>query len=164
MNHTIFQSIKMILSVIKKVYQNSIVIVILTVLLLSSVSSAQFGKNKVRYDDYSWSFIQTEHVDIFFHNDGDELSRFAAPVVEQAVNEITRVLNWRMRKRVSIIIYNSHSDFQKTNVTLSYLQEGILGFTELLKNRSVVAFDGSNNNFWHLIRHELVHVVVNDMI
>lgn len=154
----------MILSVINKVHQTSIVIVMLIVLLLSSAAPAQFGKNKVRYNDYDWSFIQTEHADIFFHNEGDELSRFAAPVVEQAINEITRVLNWRMRKRVSVIIYNSHSDFQQTNVTLSYLQEGILGFTELLKNRSVVAFDGSNNNFWHLIRHELVHVVVNDMI
>lgn len=139
-------------------------LLLVTFLLLSSTVFAQFGKNKVRYNDYHWSYIQTEHFDVYFHDDGEELAHFAAPVVEQAVNEISRVLNWRLRKRVSVIIYNSHSDFQQTNVTLSYLYEGILGFTEMLKNRTVVAFDGSNNSFWHLIRHELVHVVVNDMI
>lgn len=133
-------------------------------LLCSSTVWAQFGKNKVQYDDFNWSYIQTEHFDIYFHDNGEELAHFTAPVVEQAVSEISRVLNWRLRKRVSVIVYNSHSDFQQTNVTLSYLYEGIQGFTELLKNRMVVAFDGSINNFWHLVRHELVHVVVNDMI
>ena len=154
----------MVLSENKNSLIYPVTILLITVFLMNSVAFAQFGKNKVRYDDYTWSYIQTEHFDLYFHDGGEELSHFTAPVVEQAVNEISRVLNWRMRKRVSVIIYNSHSDFQQTNVTLGYLSEGILGFTELLKNRSVVAFDGSNNNFWHLIRHELVHVVVNDMI
>ncbi|RKY58034.1 MAG: biopolymer transporter Tol [Candidatus Neomarinimicrobiota bacterium] len=133
-------------------------------LLLNTAVLAQFGKNKVRYDQYDWSYIQTDHFDIYFHDKGEELARFAAPVAEEVVSEISRVLNWRLRKRVSVIIYNSHSDFQQTNVTQGYLTEGILGFTELLKNRSVLAFDGSINSFRHLIRHELVHVVVNDMI
>ncbi len=137
---------------------------IFIIVLFSSMLFAQFGKNKVRYNDYDWSYIQTQHFDIYFHDNGEELAHFAAPVVEQAVDEISKVLNWRMRKRIAVIVYNSHTDFQQTNVTLEYLYEGILGFTEMLKNRTVVAFDGSNNDFWHLMRHELVHVVVNDMI
>ena len=155
---------KMMLPFSRKRPMDSFVCLLMVVLLFNWTASAQFGKNKVHYDDYNWSFIQTEHFDVYFHDNGEELAHFAAPVVEEAVDEISRVLNWRLRKRVSVIIYNSHSDFQQTNVTQSYLYEGILGFTELMKNRSVVSFDGSNNNFWHLIRHELVHVVVNDMI
>jgi len=139
-------------------------IFLLSIFLLTAPLYAQFGKNKVQYDKYSWSFIQTEHFDIYFHNDGGELAKFAAPIAEQAVREISSVLNWRMRKRVSLIVYNSHSDFQQTNVTLSYMYEGIEGFTELFKNRAVLAYDGDNSGFRHLIRHELVHVVVNDMI
>ena len=139
-------------------------IFLLSIYLLTVPLYAQFGKNKVQYDKYSWSFIQTEHFDIYFHNNGEELAQFAAPIAEQAVREISSVLNWRMRKRVSLIVYNSHSSFQQTNVTLSYMSEGIEGFTELFKNRAVVAYDGDNSEFRHLIRHELVHVVVNDMI
>jgi Tol biopolymer transport system component len=69
-----------------------------------------------------------------------------------------------MRKRTSLIIYNSHSDFQQTNVVLEYLPEGVGGFTELYKNRAVVPFEGSYRDFWHVIRHELLHVVINEMI
>jgi len=85
-------------------------------LLLNTAVLAQFGKNKVRYDQYDWSYIQTDHFDIYFHDKGEELAHFAAPVAEEVVSEISRVLNWRLRKRVSVIIYNSHSDFQQTNV------------------------------------------------
>lgn len=143
--------------------RSTFLLIVFSILLIDP-AFAQFGKNKVQYDDHTWSFIQTEHFDIYFHEKGRELADFSALILEQAVKEISSVLNWRMRKRTSIIIYNSHSDFQQTNVTLQYMYEGIQGFTEIFKNRAVVAFDGSINSFWHLLRHELVHVVVNDMI
>jgi Tol biopolymer transport system component len=132
--------------------------------LFSLLQAQGFGKNKVRYDDFDWSFIQTSNFDIYFYGGGEELANMTASVAEKALENISSVLNWRMRKRITLIIYNSHADFQQTNVTLDYLSEGILGFTELFKNRAVVPFDGSNHDFWHTVRHELVHVVVNDMI
>jgi len=134
------------------------------ILLVATLGFSQFGKNKVQYDTYDWSYLQTDNIDIYFYKGGEALAEFAAPVGEQALKDICKVLNWRLRKRVTMLVYNSHSDFQQTNVTLSYLSEGIGGFTELFKNRAVVPFDGSYYDFWHVIRHELVHVVVNDMI
>ncbi|RKY53639.1 MAG: biopolymer transporter Tol, partial [Candidatus Neomarinimicrobiota bacterium] len=130
-----------------------------------NISFAQsFGKNKVQYDDFKWSYIQTKHFDIYFYEGGKDLAIFAAPIAEEQIKRITSILNWRMRKRTSLIIYNSHSDFQQTNVVLDYLTEGTGGFTELFKNRAVVPFDGNYHEFWHVIRHELLHVVINDMI
>ncbi|MFZ0391612.1 MAG: biopolymer transporter Tol, partial [Calditrichia bacterium] len=54
--------------------------------------------------------------------------------------------------------------WQQTNVVLTYLEEGIGGVTELYKNRIVVPFEGSYEQFRHVIHHELVHGVMNDMI
>ncbi len=137
----------------------------LLIFCLANVSFAQtFGKNKVQYDDFKWSYIQTEHFDIYFYEGGKDLATFAAPIAEEQIKRITSILNWRMRKRTSLLVYNSHSDFQQTNVVLDYLAEGTGGFTELFKNRAVVPFDGNYYEFWHVIRHELLHVVINDMI
>ena len=49
---------------------SAVCILMMTPLLLF----AQFGKNKVRYDDYNWSYIQTQHFDLYFHEDGEELA------------------------------------------------------------------------------------------
>jgi WD40-like Beta Propeller Repeat len=44
------------------------------------------------------------------------------------------------------------------------LSEGIGGFTEKLKNRVVMPFEGSYRDFYHVLQHELVHAVVFDML
>ena len=64
----------------------------------------------------------------------------------------------------SIIVYHSHNEFQQTNVVGSYMREGIGGVTELFKNRVVFPFEGNYEQFRHVIHHELVHAIINDMV
>lgn len=130
----------------------------------SPLDAQYFGKNKVQYHEFDWSFLQSPHFDIYFYQGGQFLAEFASRVSEKAYEQISKYLNWDLRKRVSIIIYNSHNDFQQTNVTYEYMPEGVGGVTELFKNRVVVPFEGSYEQFRHVIHHELVHAMINDMI
>lgn len=132
-------------------------------MILSNCAFAQFGKNKVQYRNYDWRFIQTKHFDIFYSTNGEKLAEFAAKASEEALDSIQNSYNYDINNRISLIIYNSNNDFQETNVTEQYLSEGIEGFTEIFKNRVVVRFEGSYAQFRHLIHHELVHAVNNDL-
>ena len=87
---------------------------------------------------------------------------FVAYYAEEAYFHIEEYIGWGLNKRSDIIVYNSHNDFQQTNVVSSYMEEGIGGVTELLKNRMVIPYDGSLEAFKHVIYHELVHVFIND--
>lgn len=124
---------------------------------------AQFGKNKVQYKDFTWYYIQTDHFDIYFSQEGSSLAEFAAKSAENALRSIQSSFKYKINNRIALIVYNSQNDFQETNVTDQYLSEGIQGFTELFKNRVVIQFTGSYKLFRHLIHHELVHAVINDM-
>jgi hypothetical protein len=101
-----------------------------------------FGKNKVQYKTFHWSFIQTAHFDIYFSDGGRYLAEFTASAAESAYTSITRLFRYQLVNRVPIIVYNSHNDFQQTNVVYEYLEEGIGGVTELFKNRVVIPFEG----------------------
>lgn len=131
--------------------------------LLQLNSFAQFGRNKVQYKNFDWYYIQTTHFDIYFSLEGDKLAEFTAKAAEDALRSIERKINFRINNRITIILYNSQNDFQETNVIDQYLSEGIGGFTELFKNRVVLPFTGSYKDFRHVIHHELVHAVMNDM-
>ena len=133
-------------------------------LLFLTGAFAQFGQNIVQYEDFDWSYIQSRHFDIYYDVDGRTHADFVAKEAELAYNHISTHLNWKLKHRVSIIIYNSHNDFQQTNVIGVYMREGIGGVTELYKNRVVIPFDGSNIEFKHVIHHELVHAFINDYI
>ena len=124
----------------------------------------QFGQNIVQYDDFKWNFIQSKHFDVYYSQNGLSNAEFTAEEAEIAYLRISRLLDWRLQQRVSIIVYNSHNDFQQTNVVDSYMYEGIGGVTELYKNRVVIPFDASNKEFKHVIHHELVHAFINDCV
>jgi Tol biopolymer transport system component len=134
--------------------------------LLATSAAAQmdsFGKNKVQYRNFAWSFIQTDHFDVYFANDGHHLAQFAAVAAESAYASMSRLFRYQLVNRVPLIVYNSHNEFQQTNVISEYMEEGIGGVTELFKNRVVVPFEGDYRKFRHVIHHELVHAVMNDM-
>jgi WD40 repeat protein len=124
---------------------------------------ALFGKNKVQYKDFDWKFIQSPHFNIYFYQGGRDLAEFAAEQSEIALTSIERTMRYDITNRITILIYNSHNDFQQTNAVSSYLPEGVGGVTELFKNRVIMPFEGSYELFRHVLHHELVHAVVNDM-
>ncbi len=139
----------------------------LFLLPLASAGNAQepyFGKNKVQYETFDWYYIRTENFDIYFYQDEYHLARFAADVLEDAYLKVREELRYDLQRRVPVILYNSHSDFQQTNVISELIGEGVGGFTEVFKNRIVVPFTGSYEDFRHVLHHELTHAVTFDML
>src|SRR5690606_23796662 len=78
--------------------------------------------------------------------------------------EVSAMTGHRLVNRVPVILHNTHTEFQQTNVIPMVLGEGIGGFTERLKNRVVMPFEGSYRDFYRVLQHELVHAVVFDML
>ena len=102
---------------------------ILTILLFVSLAQAQyFGMNKVQYEKFNWRFIQSEHFDVYFYDGGYDLARFTAEAAESTYVYLKKDFKYDLSNRVLIVIYNSHNHFQQTNVTFSFLDEGIGGF------------------------------------
>ncbi len=125
--------------------------------------STPFGKNKVQYREFNWKYIQSAHFDVYYYDGGKELADFTAEVAEPALISIQKTCHFDVTDRITLIIYNSHNDFQQTNAVGEFLPEGVGGVTELLKNRVVVPFEGDYTKFRHVIHHELVHAVLNEM-
>jgi len=143
-----------------------LICIILTLILNVLPSHAQgtpFGKNKIQYKPFDWYFIQSTHFDIYFTAGGEEIADFTADVAESSYYSISKSFRYQINNRIPIVVYNSHNDFQQTNVISEYLEEGIGGVTELFKNRVVIPFEGDYKKFRHVIHHELVHAVINEM-
>ena len=139
---------------------------VLAVLLTPAALFAQdglFGKNKVQYAKHNWYFIQSDHFDIYFADGGEKIAEFTASAAESAYASISKSFRYQLVNRVPIIVANSHNDFQQSNVVGEYLEEGIGGVTELFKNRVLIPFEGNYKQYRHVIHHELVHAVINDM-
>jgi Tol biopolymer transport system component len=134
-------------------------------LMLATSSFAQsFGKNHVQYKTFDTKYIQSEHFDIYFSANGFSLAEFTSEIAEESYRKLQTDFNYQLHDRIAIIVYNSHNDFQQTNLSLGPPEESIGGFTEFFKNRVVIPYEGDWEKFRHVIHHELTHAVLLQMI
>ncbi len=129
--------------------------------LLSRAGAAQFGyfgQNKIQYRGFDWHVLRGEHVDLYYYPEEQELGRVALAYAEESYRVLERRFNHHPTRRIPLIIYASHTDFEQTNVLPFVPPEGLLGVTEFLKQRVALPFTGSYFDFHHTLRHELVHV------
>jgi Tol biopolymer transport system component len=117
-------------------------------MVINATLAQSFGQNKIQYKDFNWRFIQSEHFDVYFYDGGYDIAIFTAEVAESSYVSLQNDFQYNLAERVALIIYNSHNDFQQTNVVYSFLTEGIGGVTELFKNRIVVPYEGSYSQFY----------------
>jgi Tol biopolymer transport system component len=144
-----------------------LIILLAMILLAGSCVYAQeetFGKNKVQYKDFDWRYIQSPNFDLYYYGGEYDLAKFAVTELESAYVIVSKELDYRLKGRVPVLVYNAPNEFQQTNVIPDLLPEAVGGFTESLKNRVVVPFDGSMEDFRHVLHHELTHAVIYDMV
>jgi len=137
-------------------------VLIVSFSLLPDANAATFGKNKVQYSYFEWSYLTTEHFDIYYTQDGRKIADFAADVAEQSYNILKPKLGYFPDDPSPIVLvtHQSHNDFEQTNISSSQPGEGTGGFTEFMKNRVVVPFQGDHEQFRHVIHHELTHAMM----
>ena len=142
----------------------SIAVVLAAALLTAGLAEAQvgqFGRNKPTFEMVDWNYVQTPHFDIYYYEGMEEIARISTTIAEDAYDQISERFDYRLRNRVPIVIYRSHNAFTETH--FGNPTEGVAGFTEFLKNRVAIPFNGSYPDFRHTLHHELTHAIMLDM-
>jgi len=134
---------------------------IFLLLLLPIPASSQFfyfGRNKVQYTKFDWHVLRTEHFDIYYYPEMEDLAKRGAFLAEESYQILEKKFVHNVAHRIPLIFYSSHLHFEQTNTTPGLVPEGVGGFFEFIKGRVVIPYNGSMWDFQHVIRHELVHV------
>jgi hypothetical protein len=97
-------------------------------------------------------------VDLYYYPEEEELGRVALAYAEESYAVLERRFTHAVTRRIPLIIYASHTDFEQTNLLPFVPPEGLLGFTEFIRRRVALPFRGNYTDFRHTLRHEMVHV------
>ena len=151
-------------------------ILALTILCLLQVTPASgqfyngmqmtFGKNRVQYKDFYWTYFRFEDIDCYYNEFGREVAEYACTVAEQKLNEIQDYFDYTLDKRPILIIYNKKNDFRQSNVGLISTEEdyNVGGYSRVIKNKVMLWFNGDHEEFSKLIASAIAEVVVYEML
>jgi len=120
-------------------------------------SAQYFGRNKVQYQDFSFSILPTDHFNFYYYPVESEAVEDVARMGERWYERFARSFQHEFEQAKPVIIYADHPDFQQTNTLSGSIGEGTGGVTESLKNRVIMPLTGSYWDTDHVLGHELVH-------
>jgi Tol biopolymer transport system component len=135
----------------------------MSLFFVNPLSSQYFGRNKVQYENLDFRYIRTEHFDIYYYPQMEEVIMDIGRKAERWYYRLSGVFQHTFDERKSIIFYADDADFQQTNVISGFIGQGVGGVTEGLKNRIAMPITGVYAETNHVLGHELVHVFQYDV-
>ncbi|MEM0962304.1 MAG: BamA/TamA family outer membrane protein [Bacteroidota bacterium] len=140
----------------------SALVILATLFALVPEAQAQyFGRNKVRYDDFNFRILETEHFDLYHYEGMETAAQDVGRMAERWYDRLSAILGHEFDERKSIVLYADDADFRQTNI--ANIGEGTQGVTEGARQRVVLPMAGTYAETDHVLGHELVHQFQYDM-
>lgn len=130
-------------------------------------SYQEFGKNRVQYDDFFWSYYKFETFNIYFYIGGKNTAIYTAQTANKILDGLEKQFDYYLdeEERISFIIYNKLEHFHQSNIGLD---EGntndIGGVTRISGTKVFLYFDGSHADLERQIKMGLSEIIINQMM
>ena len=123
----------------------------LVLLFCAGKALAQFGENKIAYDQFEWKTYRSTHFTVYFYERERSSLQKVTSYAESAYDDISRALNFQILKAINLIYYGTHSDFEQTNTLLNFIPVGVGAFSLPSRNRMVLPIDLPDEKLQQLI-------------
>lgn len=125
-----------------------------------------FGKNRVQYNNFFWSYYRFDRFDVYFNQEGNELAKYAASLITPELNRLQSVFDYTIEKRIIFIVYNKLTDFRQGNIGLitGIDEYNTGGVTRIIDNKVFVYFDGDHNSLQKQIRASIAEILTNELL
>jgi hypothetical protein len=126
-----------------------------------------FGKNKVQYFNYYWSFYRFDDFDCYFNEYGRDLAQFTSEYATKKLAEIEDYFDYTLEKRIIFIIFNKNAEYKQSNIGLVTFDEDSYntgGFNRIIKNKVMLYYEGDHIAFERQIAASITEVIINEML
>lgn len=126
-----------------------------------------FGKNRVQYYDYYWSYYRFDDFDCYFNEYGRDLAQFTADYAMKELDEIEDYFDYTLEKRMIFVIYNKNNEYRQSNIGLVTFDEDNYntgGFSRIIKNKVMLYYEGDHVAYQKQIAASITEVIIKEML
>ena len=151
-----------------------LILIILSCIIYQNASSQfynglqmNFGKNKVQYFDYYWSFYRFDDFDCYFNEYGRDIAQFTADYASKKLEEIQDYFDYTLDKRIIFIIFNKNAEYKQSNIGLVTFEEESYntgGFNRIINNKVMLYYESDHVAYQKQIAAAIARVIINEML
>ncbi len=124
-----------------------------------------FGKNRVQWTDFHWSYYMNDNFDVYYYQGGNDLARYAQAYAKDQIPKFETRLNSRFSKKIQFIVFNSKGGFKQSNINLDEEEYGNTGgITKIIGSKVILYFDGDYTHFEAQIREGITSLLISQVM
>ncbi|MDX9696221.1 MAG: hypothetical protein RBT49_10570, partial [Bacteroidales bacterium] len=125
-----------------------------------------FGKKRVQYNDFFWSYIKGDKYDIYFNQEGEAIARFTDQFVYNEIVRIEKMLNYELKDKLILVVFNKYSDFKQSNIGLitGKTEYNTGGVTKINRNKISLFFQGNHLEYEKQIKETIAEAIITEML
>lgn len=122
----------------------------------------EFGKNRIQYKEFVWTYLDYERYRVYSYQGGAELSKYVSVCVGKELEILERRIDYQSEDKINVLVYNTQGDFKQSNLGLSSEEQtNIGGVTRIIGDKISVFFNGSLSELDRQIRAALAELLIN---
>lgn len=128
-------------------------------------SQMEFGKNRIQYHPFDWSFYRYERFDVFFYVGGKENALQVAQNTAAWLPKLEQRFNYGLETRLQILIFNRLSDLKQSNLGTGLESAQSLGGTARQHGNKILLFmEDGNTGLQRQLREGIASAMVNELL
>ena len=125
----------------------------------------EFGKNRIQWKEFHWSYYRYETFDVYFYQGGTELANYVLNYSKDAIPAMEKRFGKRFGNKVQFLVFNSLGDLKQSNLNNDEEESGNTGgVTKLMGSKVLLYFDGNYVHFEQQIKEGIAHLLLNQIM
>jgi hypothetical protein len=132
--------------------------------LQAQVVADKFGQNRIQYEKKQWYRYLAPNFAISYAEGEEELARFVLPIIEADYVELSKLFEYKLRKRIEVMVYSDYSDYAQSNIGVEQHIINNGGVTDTRKPKILIYFNGDHNDLRRQIREGIATVILGKIL
>jgi hypothetical protein len=130
-----------------------------------SGSQMEFGKNRIKYESFFWTYYAYDRYDVYFYEEGKDLANYVSKSAKKQIENVEKLFDYSIDERLRFIIYNKQSDFKQSNIGLvTDEQYNTGGVTRIVGSKIILYYEGDHAKLDAQIRSGIAQVLIDQMM
>lgn len=120
-----------------------------------------FGKNRVQWRDFYWSYYRYETFDVYYYQGGVELANHVLNLAKDEIPAMEKKFGAHFGKKIQFLVFNSLGDLKQSNLNNDEEETGNTGgVTKLIGSKVLLYFNGDYDHFDQQIRQGIAQLLL----
>ncbi|MBR6878823.1 MAG: PD40 domain-containing protein [Bacteroidales bacterium] len=123
--------------------------------------SMEFGKNRVQWKDFHWSYYRYDSFDVYYYQGGDDLANYVMQYAKKEIPRMESKFGSHFGSKVQFLVFNSLGDLKQSNLNNDEEESGNTGgVTKIIGSKVFLYFNGNYMDFEQQIQEGIAHLMM----